>query len=197
MNTVQNRWFNRQIELLCKLKYIKRVQVEGLNRCIQLLRPYGVNMSVDRKSFSCSESLFFQCRESYACGTKLRHGVHTRVSVNTGRNILSAVLENEKDQLNLKNVIADDIPQSGICIDTSIEHQVYKLIVDSMKQGIIAKVTVTHVYCLICLGMFFRIHTPVTLTINVVTTIGNPPWLEYAEHSTACSHSGYTVQACA
>lgn len=50
MNTVQNRWFNRQIELLCKLKYIKRVQVEGLNRCIQLLRPYGANMSVDRKS---------------------------------------------------------------------------------------------------------------------------------------------------
>ncbi|KAF9140849.1 hypothetical protein BGX30_005877 [Mortierella sp. GBA39] len=94
MNTVQNRWFNRQIELLCKLKYIKRVQVEGLNRCIQLLRPYGANMSVD---------------------------------------------QNEKDQLNLRNVIADDTPQSGICIDTSIEHQVYKLIVDSKKQGIIAK----------------------------------------------------------
>ncbi|KAG0080630.1 hypothetical protein BGZ90_011748 [Linnemannia elongata] len=94
MNTVQNRWFNRQIELLCKLKYIKRVQVEGLNRCIQLLRPYGANMSVD---------------------------------------------QSEKDQLNLRNVIADDTPQSGICIDTSIEHQVYKLIVDSKKQGIIAK----------------------------------------------------------
>ncbi|KAF8930326.1 General transcription factor 3C polypeptide 1 [Haplosporangium gracile] len=94
MNTVQNRWFNRQIELLCKLKYIKRVQVEGLNRCIQLLRPYGANLSVD---------------------------------------------QNEKDQLNLRNVIADDTPQSGICIDTSIEHQVYKLIVDSRKQGIIAK----------------------------------------------------------
>ncbi|KAF9123390.1 hypothetical protein BG015_005331, partial [Linnemannia schmuckeri] len=45
----------------------------------------------------------------------------------------------EKDQLNLRNVIADDTPQSGICIDTSIEHQVYKLIVDSKKQGIIAK----------------------------------------------------------
>ncbi|KAF9121683.1 hypothetical protein BG015_005759 [Linnemannia schmuckeri] len=94
MNTVQNRWFNRQIELLCKLKYIKRVQVEGLNRCIQLLRPYGANMSVD---------------------------------------------QSEKDDLNLKNVIAADTAQSGICIDTSIEHQVYKLIVDSKRQVIIAK----------------------------------------------------------
>ncbi|KAF9080508.1 hypothetical protein BGX23_002029, partial [Mortierella sp. AD031] len=94
MNTVQNRWFNRQIELLCKLKYIKRVQVEGLHRCVQLLRPYGTNMSVD---------------------------------------------ESEKDQLNLKTVIADDTPQSGICVDTSIEHQVYKLIVESKTKGIIAK----------------------------------------------------------
>ncbi|KAF9905159.1 hypothetical protein EC991_001979 [Linnemannia zychae] len=94
MNTVQNRWFNRQIELLCKLKYIKRVHVEGVSRCIKLLRPYGTNMSVD---------------------------------------------ETEKDQLNLKAVISDDTPQSGICIDTSIEHQVYKLIVESKTHGIIAK----------------------------------------------------------
>ncbi|KAF9134140.1 hypothetical protein BGW39_008055 [Mortierella sp. 14UC] len=94
MNTVQNRWFNRQIELLCKLKYIKRVHVEGVSRCIKLLRPYGTNMSVD---------------------------------------------ETEKDQLNLKAVISDDTPQSGICIDTSIEHQVYKLIVESKAHGIIAK----------------------------------------------------------
>ncbi|KAF9925194.1 hypothetical protein FBU30_004974 [Linnemannia zychae] len=94
MNAVQNRWFNRQIELLCKLKYIKRVRVEGHARCIQLLRPYGMNMTVD---------------------------------------------ETEKDQLNLKTVIADDTSQNGICIDTSIEHQVFKLIVDSRAQGIIAK----------------------------------------------------------
>ncbi|KAG0366810.1 RNA polymerase III transcription initiation factor complex subunit, partial [Mortierella sp. AD032] len=94
MNTVQNRWFNRQIELLCKLKYIKRVHVEGLSRCIKLLRPYGKNLSVD---------------------------------------------ETEKEQLNLKAVISDDTPQSGICIDTSIEHQVYKLIVESKTHGIIAK----------------------------------------------------------
>lgn len=67
MNTVQNRWFNRQIELLCKLKYIKRVQVEGLNRCIQLLRPYGANMSVDRKSFSYSENPFFEHRVLCVC----------------------------------------------------------------------------------------------------------------------------------
>ncbi|KAF9557837.1 hypothetical protein EC968_007411 [Mortierella alpina] len=94
MNTVQNRWFNRQIELLCKLKYIKRVSVTGQYRCVQLLRPYGTSMQEDEK---------------------------------------------EKDQLNLKSVIADDTPQSGICIDSSIEHQVYKLIVDSKEQGMIAK----------------------------------------------------------
>ncbi|KAF9936468.1 hypothetical protein BGZ67_002369 [Mortierella alpina] len=94
MNTVQNRWFNRQIELLCKLKYIKRVSVTGQYRCVQLLRPYGTSMQED---------------------------------------------ESEKDQLNLKSVIADDTPQSGICIDSSIEHQVYKLIVDSREQGTIAK----------------------------------------------------------
>ncbi|CAO3565818.1 unnamed protein product [Mortierella alpina] len=94
MNTVQTRWFNRQIELLCKLKYIKRVSVTGQYRCVQLLRPYGTSMQED---------------------------------------------ESEKDQLNLKSVIADDTPQSGICIDSSIEHQVYKLIVDSREQGLIAK----------------------------------------------------------
>ncbi|KAF9349594.1 hypothetical protein BGX26_012124 [Mortierella sp. AD094] len=94
MNVVQNRWFNRQIELLCKLKYIKRVQVPGIYRCVQLLRPYGVDMTAE---------------------------------------------EGEDGQLNLKSVIADDTPQSGICIDTSIEHQVYKHIMDAKEQGTIAK----------------------------------------------------------
>ncbi|KAF9116130.1 hypothetical protein BGX27_004713 [Mortierella sp. AM989] len=94
MNVVQNRWFNRQIELLCKLKYIKRVHVPGVYRCIQLLRPYGINISLD---------------------------------------------EGEVGQLNLKSVIADDTPQSGICIDSSIEHQVYKHILDSREKGTIAK----------------------------------------------------------
>ncbi|KAF9580747.1 hypothetical protein BGW38_002480 [Lunasporangiospora selenospora] len=94
MNTVQNRWFNRQIELLCKLKYIKRVQVQGLNRCIQLIRPFGGNLPPD---------------------------------------------EPEKDQLTLKALMVDDTNQSGIYIDTSIEHHVYKLIVESEEQGTIAK----------------------------------------------------------
>ncbi|KAF8985083.1 hypothetical protein BGZ46_006045 [Entomortierella lignicola] len=94
MNVVQNRWFNRQIELLCKLKYIKRVQVPGIHRCVQLVRLYGVDMTVE---------------------------------------------EGEDSQLNLKSVIADDTPQSGITIDTSIEHQVYNHILDSKEKGTIAK----------------------------------------------------------
>ncbi|KAI8606696.1 hypothetical protein EDD21DRAFT_360197 [Dissophora ornata] len=94
MNVVQNRWFNRQIELLCKLKYIKRVHAPGVYRCVQLLRPYGASVPAD---------------------------------------------EMEAAQLNLKNVIADDAPLSGICIDTSIEHQVFRNIVDSKEQGTIAK----------------------------------------------------------
>ncbi|KAF9436880.1 hypothetical protein BGZ76_002722 [Entomortierella beljakovae] len=94
MNVVQNRWFNRQIELLCKLKYIKRVNVPGVYRCIKLIRPYGANMPGD---------------------------------------------EATSGDINLKSVIADDTPQSGICIDTSIDHQVYKHILDSKEHGIIAK----------------------------------------------------------
>ncbi|KAF9182500.1 RNA polymerase III transcription initiation factor complex subunit [Haplosporangium sp. Z 767] len=47
--------------------------------------------------------------------------------------------EGEKEQLNLKTVIADDAHQSGIYIDTSLEHQVYKQIVESKNQGVIAK----------------------------------------------------------
>ncbi|KAG0351041.1 hypothetical protein BGZ54_003451, partial [Gamsiella multidivaricata] len=94
MNVVQNRWFNRQIELLCKLKYIKRVHAPGYYRCVQLLRLYGADTPVD---------------------------------------------EGEAVQLNLKSVIADDIPQSGICIDTSIEHQVYKHVLEAKEQGTIAK----------------------------------------------------------
>ncbi|ORZ28797.1 hypothetical protein BCR41DRAFT_344088 [Lobosporangium transversale] len=94
MNIVQNRWFNRQIELLCKLKYIKRVHVPGVYRCIQLLRPYGTDMPVD---------------------------------------------ENEREKINLRSVIADDTSQSGIYMDTSIEHQVYKHIIDSKEKGVIAK----------------------------------------------------------
>jgi hypothetical protein len=49
MNVVQNRWFNRQIELLCKLKYIKRVQAPGYYRCVQLLRPFGSNITAEGK----------------------------------------------------------------------------------------------------------------------------------------------------
>ncbi|KAI1302832.1 hypothetical protein EDD11_005478 [Mortierella claussenii] len=94
MNSVQNRWFNRQIELLCKLKYIKRIQVPGIYRCIQLLRPYGTDITME---------------------------------------------EGDREQLNLKSVIADDIPLSGICFETSIEHQVYKHVMDAKERGIIAK----------------------------------------------------------
>ncbi|KAG0197777.1 hypothetical protein BGX28_008715 [Mortierella sp. GBA30] len=97
MNTVQNRWFNRQIELLCKLKYIKRVAVTGQYRCVQLLRRFGQELQEDGK------------------------------------------YKREEMNLNVKSIIAEDAPQSGICIDTSIEHQVYKLIVGSKEQGTIAK----------------------------------------------------------
>ncbi|KAI8357553.1 hypothetical protein B0O80DRAFT_445201 [Mortierella sp. GBAus27b] len=94
MNVVQNRWFNRQIELLCKLKYIKRVQAPGFYRCVQLLRPFGASITAE---------------------------------------------ESEAAQLNLKSVIADDTPQSGIFMDISIEHQVYKHIVESKEKGLVAK----------------------------------------------------------
>ncbi|GJJ74860.1 general transcription factor 3C polypeptide 1 [Entomortierella parvispora] len=94
MNTVQNRWFNRQIELLCKLKYIQRVQVPGFHRCVKLVKPYGVSMAGDEK---------------------------------------------EKSKLNLKAVIAEDTPQSGICVHKSVEHQIYTLICDSKSTGILAK----------------------------------------------------------
>lgn len=49
-------------------------------------------------------------------------------------------IESEAAQLNLKSVIADDTPQSGIIMDTSIEHQIYKHIVDSKDKGQVAKV---------------------------------------------------------
>lgn len=49
MNVVQTRWFNRQIELLCKLKYIKRVQALGYYRCVQLLRPFGTSITAEGK----------------------------------------------------------------------------------------------------------------------------------------------------
>ncbi|KAF9424644.1 RNA polymerase III transcription initiation factor complex subunit [Podila epigama] len=41
MTVVQNRWFHRQIELLCRFKYIKRVHTPGHARCVQLLKLYG------------------------------------------------------------------------------------------------------------------------------------------------------------
>ncbi|KAG0317270.1 RNA polymerase III transcription initiation factor complex subunit [Dissophora globulifera] len=94
MNMVQNRWFNRQIELLGKLKYIKRVNVPGFSRCVQLLRPFKIN---------------------------------------------APAAEMEAAQLNLKNVIADDAPQSGICIDLSIEHQVFRHVLEADRRGIISK----------------------------------------------------------
>ena len=52
----------------------------------------------------------------------------------------SNLLEKEKSKLNLKAVIADDIPQSGICVHKSVEHQIYTLICDSKSAGILAKV---------------------------------------------------------
>jgi hypothetical protein len=49
-------------------------------------------------------------------------------------------LEKEKSKLNLKAVIEEDTPQSGICIHTSLEQQVYALISESKNKGILAKV---------------------------------------------------------
>ncbi|KAG0345260.1 hypothetical protein BG004_003840 [Podila humilis] len=40
MTTVQNRWFNRQIEQLCSLKYIHRVIVPGMGRCVKFLKHF-------------------------------------------------------------------------------------------------------------------------------------------------------------
>ncbi|KAG0056031.1 RNA polymerase III transcription initiation factor complex subunit [Gryganskiella cystojenkinii] len=94
MNAVQSRWFNRQLELLDKLKYIQRVHVPGFHRCVQLLKPYGVSVTVDEK---------------------------------------------EKAKLNMKAVIDDDTPQSGICVHTSLEQQIYKHICDSKDKGILSK----------------------------------------------------------
>ncbi|KAG0035908.1 RNA polymerase III transcription initiation factor complex subunit [Podila clonocystis] len=92
MTIVQNRWFNRQIELLCRLKYVKRVHVPNKYRCIQLIRMFG-----------------------------------------------NGTIGDGGEKANLKAFMSDDSMQSGICVDTCIEQQVYQSIKDAGKAGIVAR----------------------------------------------------------
>ncbi|KAF9395034.1 hypothetical protein CPC16_009527 [Podila verticillata] len=92
MTIVQNRWFNRQIELLCRLKYVKRVHVPNKYRCIQLMRIFG-----------------------------------------------NGTIGDDGEKANLKAFMSDDSMQSGICVDTCIEQQVYQSIKDAGQAGIVAR----------------------------------------------------------
>lgn len=95
MTIVQNRWFNRQIDLLCRLKYVKRVHVPNKYRCIQLIRVFG-----------------------------------------------NGTIGDGGEKANLKAFMSDDSMQSGICVDTCIEQQVYQSIKDAGKAGIVATVSI-------------------------------------------------------